>query len=73
MKPESEAAWAAFITQIHHRLDIGEHEYGDHSFSKQLDVLLQEIHDEICDIVGWSFVLSTRIQRIRDALVLAES
>lgn len=39
------------------RLEAGRREYGDKSYDRPPEELLQEIREEIADMVGWSRVL----------------
>lgn len=57
-----------FAGLVQARLSAGAKEYGDRSFSRQPLELMDEIQEELLDICGWSFVLFTRLQKVRDAL-----
>lgn len=57
--------WPAFIERIHARLEVGRRAYGDASFERPADELLDEIEAELLDVCGWSFVLYERIERLR--------
>lgn len=60
--------WPKFVAEVEARLNAGAREYGDKSFSASPVKLIGEIQQEIFDIVGWSFILSCRLQRVADTL-----
>jgi hypothetical protein len=57
-----------YFARVHARLDAGMREYGDRSWSRDPDSLLDEIQQEIEDISGWSVLLWHRLQQMRLAL-----
>ena len=60
--------WPEFERIMKKRLDTGYREYGDGSFSKDPKELLEEVAQETLDIVGWGFILWTRLQVMKTAL-----
>ena len=65
MKP---AHFAEFVAGVEGRLDKGQQEYGERSFSREPAELLSELEQEALDLAGWGFVLFTRLQQMRAAL-----
>jgi hypothetical protein len=55
----------AFIRAVRGRLERGAVEYGDASFSADLPTLLSELEQEAEDLAGWSFILWSRLRRLR--------
>ena len=47
-----------FLKKCHERLDAGAREYGDQSFYKNSDALVEEIKEEAYDVANWSAVMS---------------
>lgn len=62
-----DAQWWQFAETLHKRLEAGEREYGDASFSKAPTALIGEIAEELLDVCGWAFVLWVRLQRLQVA------
>jgi hypothetical protein len=60
--------WPLFSSDVRDKLVLGADLYGDGSFSFPIDQLLKEISEELIDISGWSFILWTRIQNLRQEL-----
>ncbi len=66
--PESEAAlnsFGEFAERIRARLDAGKREYGDSSFNRPRGELVDEIQQELLDVVGWSFILYSRLEKLK--------
>lgn len=61
-----------FTRLVARRLRAGADSYGDGSFSRTGDSLLDEIEQEALDIVGWGFVLWCRIQELKSRVTEAE-
>jgi hypothetical protein len=57
-----------FLTQIEQKMDRGRLEYGDSSFQKDTIPLLKDIQEELVDICGWSIILWTRLEKLKEAL-----
>jgi hypothetical protein len=53
--------WPAFVAAVRARLDIGQREYGDRSFSRSVEELTKEIEEELLDVTAWSYILWTQI------------
>lgn len=68
MKPDKEHEFNDFVYALEARLDAGEQEYGDSSFSKHPLVLVQEIQEELLDVANWAFILYSRMSSIKDEL-----
>ena len=62
-----------FVAKVRSRMEQGHKEYGDGSFGKHPEKLLEEISEELEDVMGWSFILWARLQSISDAIKKAES
>ena len=54
-----------YFEKLRDRLRVGAECYGDKSFEKTNERLLQEIQEEILDIAGWSYILWTKIERLK--------
>ena len=54
-----------YVTGIEARLRRGAIEYGDASFMRPPDELLDELIQEVMDISGWAFILWTRLERMK--------
>jgi hypothetical protein len=48
----------------------GERDYGNKSFNRPFGELLDEIQQELEDVCGWSAILWSRLQRLRDELAI---
>lgn len=55
----------AFLDRVRARLAAGAAEYGDRSFTRPTDDLLDEIQQELEDVAGWGAILWARIDRMR--------
>ncbi len=62
------ASFPAFTDAVRARLEAGRAVYGDRSFTRDPDHLLEELAQEALDLAGWGFVLFERIRKQRDAL-----
>lgn len=60
--------WPTFIKRIHARLEMGSLTYGDISFAKPLDQLIDEIMQELEDQAGWSFIAWSRLDEWKKRL-----
>lgn len=58
-----------YSAHLHDRLRIGAEVYGDSSFGKGPNVLLNEIQEELLDVSGWAFILFCRIQQLQEKLI----
>jgi hypothetical protein len=67
--PQSDAAieecWTEFTSKVSRRLDAGRRVYGDSSFERPLKRVVTEIQEELEDVCGWSFILWTRLQNLK--------
>lgn len=63
---------ARFILQLERRLEKGSREYRDQSFNRSPEELLDEISEELLDVCGWSYVLWTRLQNLRNKISLVD-
>jgi hypothetical protein len=57
-----------FSSLVCARLDAGQLEYGDRSFSQPSGELLDEIEEELLDVIGWAYPLWCRLQKLRAAI-----
>jgi hypothetical protein len=65
-------AFDDFTRQVLARLEKGRLVYGDRSFDRFSADLLGEIEEELLDVCGWSFVLWSRLRRLRSVAEKAE-
>jgi hypothetical protein len=73
--PKSDAAlrrWPEFTGEVHARLDMGKRIYGDDSFERPLERLLVEIQQELMDVCGWSFIMWSRLEKMKARTTSAE-
>jgi hypothetical protein len=56
-----------FMRSVLHRLHKGADIYKDRSWSKDPEVLIDEIEEEVLDICAWSFILWFRLRNIPEA------
>jgi len=69
MKPEKwERDYGRFSRGVLVRLRQGAEEYQGKSFDANPPALVEEVGEEIMDVAAWSFILWTRLERIRKAL-----
>ena len=64
--------WPAFVEAVRLRLAKGQREYGDHSFSADPKVLINELQQEALDLAGWGYVLYRRLESMRLSLRFVE-
>jgi hypothetical protein len=65
--PKSDAAlrrFSIFTKAIHARLENGRPIYGDSSFERQPQELLEEIRQELLDVAGWAFIMYERLNEL---------
>ncbi len=55
----------AFIERVQKRMDKGAQEYGDRSFARAPEELVQELQEEVEDIAGWGYILWNRLENIK--------
>ena len=67
-EPKWRKYWPAFDKVMQQRLQNGFEEYGDNSFDRDPRVTLGEIEQELLDVVGWGFILWTRLQVLKDRM-----
>jgi hypothetical protein len=60
--------FANFVDDMLDRMDVGEEEYGDRSFSKDPLILANEIQEELLDIANWAFIMHNRIENLAVAI-----
>ena len=58
----------AFAAMVAARLEQGRRAYGDRSFERDPAEVAGEIEEELADICGWSFILWTRVRRLKARL-----
>jgi hypothetical protein len=68
MDPSTYAEWTAFVAAVERRLKVGAEEYGDRSFDRPAPELLRELREELYDVMGWGFILHSRIKNIEKRL-----
>ena len=57
-----------FVSRALSRLSQGQATYGDASFDRHPLHLVAEIEQELLDIVGWGYILWTRLQRLEQLI-----
>ena len=57
------AAMDRFTDRVRHRLAAGAVTYGDRSFTRPADELVDEIRQELEDVCGWGLLLWIRLDR----------
>lgn len=63
LSPATKAHFDEFMGLVHHRLAVGEREYGDASFDTDTFlVTLGECEEEVLDQAGWGFVAWVKLQ-----------
>lgn len=62
------ALWPVFTEAVLERLDMGARQYGDKSLDLDSTRLLVEIEQEMLDVMGWGFLLFSRIQLLKEKL-----
>lgn len=60
--------WGQFAETLYMRLEAGEREYGDVSFTRPPAEVAAEIEQELLDVCGWAFVLWCRMRRVTSRL-----
>jgi hypothetical protein len=60
--------FANFVDDMMDRLDVGEEEYGDRSFSNDPLLLACEIQQELLDVANWAFIMHNRIENLARAI-----
>jgi len=54
-----------FLRTVLKRLQQGEQEYGNSSFSRPISCILSEIEEELLDIAGWGYIGWCKIQKLK--------
>lgn len=62
-----------FFEKVRRRLEAGAREYGDSSFNGSTINTIEEIEEELLDVVGWGYILWTKLNRLRGAIVDIEA
>lgn len=65
-QPKYKTHWPEFADEMKTRLIEGHEEYGDKSFDLSPWELIENIKQETMDIVGWGFILWTRLQKLEE-------
>ena len=55
----------SFIQALDKKLERGFHDYGDKSFSRPTNELLDELQQECLDLAGWGFILWVKIEELK--------
>ena len=61
-----------FFELVAARLEAGRQEYGDRSFERKGEELIDEIIEELADVCGWSYILFDRLQKLREKIAKLE-
>ena len=62
------AAFDRFVAHLRARLVAGAATYGEASFQRPAADLVDEVQQELEDVCGWSLILWTRLERLRERL-----
>lgn len=65
------ADWQRYIENVRARLDVGHRVYGGASTYRPSDDLITEIQQELEDVAGWSMLLWSRLERLRERVARA--
>lgn len=57
-----------FLAELEDKLLRGQADYGDASFDKPAQEILDELQAEALDLAGWGYVLWEKIERVRRRL-----
>jgi len=68
MTDEQTAHLEQYLSTVWKRLEQGERDYGDRSFSADPQFLVAQIRQELSDISGWSAILDYRLARLAESL-----
>jgi hypothetical protein len=68
-KVKMEKLFNDFMGMCLRRLVMGREMFGDASFHKHPDELLNEVTEELADVCCWAFILWVRVEKIRGDLV----
>jgi len=60
-----------YSSRVLSRLHAGRTQYGDASFTRDPSELAGEIESELLDLMGWGFILWTRLRELHPALGVA--
>lgn len=66
MTTELDKLWRIFLSRVEERLKEGQIQYGNKSFTKNPDALLNELQQEVEDIAGWGVILWIRLEAMRE-------
>lgn len=61
-------SFEAFLGQVRARLERGREVFEDRSLERPATELLTEIQEELADVCGWSALLWSRLERLREEL-----
>lgn len=64
--PRWKEDWADFEEALKAKLQRGFSEYGDGSFDRPTQEILQELQEEALDLAGWGMILWSKIKRARE-------
>ena len=70
MTDQLDSSFQSFVEQVRTRLQKGARQYGDRSFTRPVPELVGEIQEELADVCGWSFILWTRLERLRAVTIV---
>ncbi len=57
--------FTALSDRVAARLEKGRETYGDRSFDRPPDELVDEVEEELLDVAGWGFILWCRMESLR--------
>mgnify|MGYP000844751700 FL=1 len=65
-----EQSWPAFVDLVEKRLKAGVGTYGDASFKRTPEALIEEIQQERRDVAGWAAIMHSRLDSLRSIVRL---
>ena len=74
--PRSDAAleqFDKFTARVRERLVNGKRAYGDSSFERPLESLIEEIRQEALDVAGWGFIVFRRLDELDEKIQRAKN
>ena len=60
--------WPIYQSQVRDRLCVGAEQYGDGSFTSDLDRTFNNIAEELLDVSGWAFILWCKLKTLQETI-----
>lgn len=65
--------YSLFWQRVTKRVKQGEREYGNFSFESSPLTLVEEVQQELEDVVGWGYILWSRLERAKHVIARIET